>query len=376
MALGRAVLAGLSIPLVYVFVLYVISESDYRQEWKPLESVFGGLTRVQHPNDLDQVSDGWVYFTGNLTSSPQLIADPLFPEWTISATLLSRVVQVCKPREASPHIQLKRSVSAQWIDESNLQYPDGTDPLPIWYRSANFSHPAKILTLNLSDDLLDHGILELSVRRPPVRGVSPPELTAFPGGWFYASNTDNLTQRIRHPGVPEEGAGSVFTTLVLQTFGSPAPEERGHRIMRNCRKGDIRIKQLFLSPGTVSVIAWRSGSVLSRQVVGERTIGTIRKGMIEPENMFDLQLRERAAERTKCRFFLMVMTIVGIFVAVEDSRLRIAMFVVVGMATGIAKAVIWNSGLFRKDVWFSLLCMECMTMSGLVGYGGFTRVLD
>jgi hypothetical protein len=375
----RAVVVTFCISLIYLFVFYLKSESIYHEAWLPFDDVLRNLTRVARLSDLETVSDGFVYITGKLTSSPPLIADPLFPGWNVSAIFLSRLVQVCRPRSLSSAIELKRQVLTQWVDESNLRYPDNSDPLPIWYRSANFSNAVNLGSLNLSDRLLNHGLFELTVRRPPVRGPQPANFTAFPGGWFYASNTDNLTQRILGGRYHSDGiepvaqaAGFLIGTLVLSSGGFHRSskslsrfEDAGYGVMQHCRKGDIRIRQLFLSSSTVSIVAWKSGSTLTTRIVEDKLIGTIRKGVIEPEKMFQLEMGDEEAERLKFKLLVLIMTTVTVLLATSNYAWKVAIFLVVGIAVGLGKSVIWNEGLFRIDVWFALLFLAFGALSTL-----------
>jgi hypothetical protein len=166
-----------------------------------------------------------------------------------------------------------------------------------------------------------------------------------------------------------EAAGMFFANLVFQT-GVIKPEDAGYSIMQHCRKGDIRLKQLFMAPGTVSVIAWRSGSLLTTRAVGDKTVGTIRKGIVAPEDMFDMQLGGELSERLKARLFLLLIATVTVLLATDNYLWRVTFFVTIGLAVGVGKALIWNAGLFRMEIWLAVFFMVGTTLSGLWQFHG------
>jgi hypothetical protein len=361
MTMRRAAIAFLSVCFICFFNLYMKSESTYCARWRPFSQALVNLTRLTPASDVADLPDGFVYITGHLHATAHRISDPLFPEWTIWTPLLSRLVQVCRPRAASNQITLKRPVATNWVDEALLDYPADSDPLPIWYRSANFSDPPQLMGLNFSDDLLNHGLFELTLRLPSGSKVTAANLSAFPGGWFFASNTFNSTRPDDASDPMAQMAGLFLASLAFQIghrrAGGLMPDDARYTIMQNCRKGDIRIRQFFLGPGRISVLAWKSGALLVTRIVGEARIGAIRKGIIAPERMFDLQLAEEISERTKYRWLLLLTTMLLTVLGPRRCVWRMTIYLAVGIAVGMGRAMIWNTGLWRVDVWVALMCI-------------------
>jgi hypothetical protein len=355
---------------------YLEAEFAFFSEYAIFRSVLANVTQVTNPTDLLSAPDGFVYINADISSDPPVSHDPIFPGFHIPSILVRRRSQVCKPTKASSKISLNPGISSDWVDESLLVYSRADPPLSTWYPSANFSARAHILGMAVSRPLLDTGIFRMEAAHS-TDITQPTNLTKFPRRWFYASNTDDLQTRLR---AAQDDALSletviraalfVVTAIIFQTgfFASSSlhsattPEEAAAYIMEHCTKGDLRLQHLFFRPGTVSMIAWKSGQMLTTRTVKGRLIGTILRGQVLVNEMFDLQMGGLAEERDNGRLALVAAIAIGSFVIAGGGVSRVVIYTVAGLVIGGVRAFIWNEGVMMLSVWVTAALVAVPTI--------------